>query len=67
MLSFSNFYQVANSVDHAQNLGSGLVLNDLVQFMQTQGIEGPLLTSRTIDSAYNLFNLNFSHNECTNF
>lgn len=58
---------MTNSVNHTQDLRSSFLLNDLIQFVEAQCIEGPLLTSRTIDSADNLFNHDFSHNSSVNF
>ena len=50
------------SVYHTQNLRGCLKGYGVVEFPQTQCIEGSLLASRTIDAAFHLFNLYLSHN-----
>ena len=50
------------SVYHTQNLRCSLVGYGVVEFPQTQCIEGSLLASRTIDAAFHLLNLYLSHN-----
>ena len=55
------------SVYHTEYLRSGLEGYGVVEFPQTQCIEGSLLASRTIDAAFHLLNLYLSHNLSTNF
>ncbi len=53
---------MTNSVYHTQYLRSCLEGDAMVQFLESQSIEGSFLTSRTIDAAFHLLNLNLSHN-----
>ncbi len=56
---------MTNCVNHTQHLRGCLKGNGVVEFPQTEGIEGSLLASRTIDAAFHLFNLNLCHNFST--
>ena len=53
---------MTNSVDHTQHLRGSLEGYGVVQFLETQSVEGSLLASRTINAAFHLFNLYLSHN-----
>ena len=53
---------MTNCVDHTHYLRCSLEGDGVVQLPETQCIEGSLLTSRTIDAAFDLFNLNLCHN-----
>ena len=50
------------SIYHTQYLRRGLEGNGVVEFPQSQRIEGSLLANRTIDAAFHLLNLYLSHN-----
>ncbi len=56
---------MTNSVYHTQNLRCSLEGDGVVEFPQTESVEGSLLASRTIDAAFHLFNLNLCHNFST--
>ena len=53
---------MTNCVNHTQYLRGSLEGYGVVEFPQTQSVEGSLLASRTIDAAFHLFNLYLSHN-----
>ena len=67
LIHIGDFHQMTNCVDHTQYLRGSLEGDGVVQFLETQCIEGLLLASRTIDAAFHLLNLYLSHNYQTNY
>ena len=67
LIHIGDFHQMTNSVYHTQHLRSSLKGDGVVEFPQTQSVEGSLLASRTIDAAFHLLNLYLSHNYQTNY
>ena len=62
LIHIGDFHQMTNCVDHTQHLRGSLEGYGVVQFLETQSVEGSLLASRTINAAFHLFNLYLSHN-----
>ena len=62
-LNIFNFYQVADLIHHSQDLGCGLKLNTVVQFMDAQSIKGSLLSFRFPVPAFHLGDTNLCHSD----
>ena len=60
-LKFFDRDEVAHLSDHAQNLWCGLVLDRIVQFLNSEGLNGGLLTLGAVDRTAHLGDLDFSH------
>lgn len=60
-LKFFDRDEVAHLLDHAQNLWCGLVLDRIVQFLNSEGLDGGLLTLRAVDRTAHLGDFDFSH------
>jgi len=60
-LKFFDRDEVTHLSDHAQNLWSGLVLDRIVQFLNSEGLNRGLLTLGTVDRAAHLGDFDFSH------
>ena len=60
-LKFFDRHEVAHLSDHAQNLWCGLVLDRIVQFLNSEGLNGGLLTLGAVDRAAHLGDFDFSH------
>ena len=60
-LKFFDGDEVAHFSDHAQNLGRGLVLDRIVQFLNSEGLNCCLLTLGAVDRATHLGDFDFSH------
>ena len=56
-----NLHQVANFVNHTQDLGSSFYFFGSIQLFQTQGDQGLFLTLGSVDTAFNLCDLNLFH------
>jgi hypothetical protein len=61
ILLFFHFNQVAHFAHHSQNLGGCFVLNWVVELLDSERLNGRLLTSRSVDGAADLGDDNFSH------
>jgi hypothetical protein len=60
-LKFFDRNEVAHLLDHAQNLWCSLVLDRIVQFLNSEGLDGGLLTLWAVDRAAHLGDFDFSH------
>ena len=60
-LKFFDRDEVAHLLDHAQNLWCGLVLDRIVQFLNSEGLDRGLLTLGAVDRAAYLGDFDFSH------
>ena len=60
-LKFFDRDEVTHLSDHAQNLWCGLVLDRIVQFLNSEGLNGGLLTLGAVDRTAHLGDFDFSH------